>query len=309
LCAGDFLATSLKVISIMYPKISIVTPSYNQAQFLEQTIVSVISQKYPNLEYLVIDGGSNDESQRIIEQYQEHLAYWVSEKDNGQAHAINKGFARSTGEIMGWLNSDDILMPGSLATIGEVFSLFDDLRWITGYLTVINETGQIIKVRPPFGRLRTLVAWGWYHGQALGFINQESTFWRRSLWDEAGQKVDEERHSSFDYELWKQFARYEKLYALDSQIGAFRYQAQQKTAQIASYYEEIGVTFNPRQRRKGQFYFMLEILSRLISSGLAYRIYYNSATKKWVKNRPGIRHLDHLLFNISGLNQEHATDR
>lgn len=293
----------------MYPKISIVTPSYNQAQFLEQTIVSVISQKYPNLEYIVMDGGSEDGSQRIIERYQEHLAYWVSEKDNGQAQAINKGFARSTGEIMGWLNSDDILMPGSLVTIGEVFSLFDDLRWITGYLTVINETGQIIKVRPPFGRLRTLIAWGWYHGQALGFINQESTFWRRSLWDQVGQQVDEERHSSFDYELWKQFARYEILYALDSQIGAFRFHAQQKTSQIASYYEEIGVTFNPRRPRKGRLYTVLEILYCQLSNHLAYRIHYDSTTKKWVRNRPGIRHLDRLLLNVSGLNLEHTTDR
>jgi glycosyltransferase involved in cell wall biosynthesis len=296
------------MVPIMYPKISIVTPSYNQAQFLEQTIVSVISQNYPNLEYLVIDGGSNDESQRIIEQYQEHLTYWVSEEDRGQAHAINKGFARSTGEIMGWLNSDDILMPGALATIGEVFSLFDDLRWVTGYLTAINETGQIIKVKPPIGRLRTLIAWGWYHGQALGFINQESTFWRRSLWDETGQKVDEEKHYSFDYELWKQFAKYEKLYALDSQIGAFRYHSQQKTAQIGSYYEEMGITFNPRRDHRGRLHFVLESLYRLVSNRLAYRIHYDFITKQWVRNRPGIRHLDRLLFNASGFKLENATD-
>jgi glycosyltransferase involved in cell wall biosynthesis len=291
----------------MYPKISIVTPSYNQAQFLEQTIVSVISQEYPNLEYIVIDGGSNDGSQRIIEQYQEHLTYWVSEKDNGQAHAINKGFARSTGEIMGWLNSDDILMPGSLATIGEVFSLFDDLRWATGYLTAINEAGQIIKVKLPIGRLRTLTVWGWYHGQALGFINQETTFWRRSLWDEAGQKVDEERHYAIDYELWQRFARFEKLYALDSQIGAFRYQAQQKTTQMASYYEEIGVTFNPGRYRKRRLRFVLESLYRILSNRLAYRIHYDSVTKKWVRNQPGIEYLDRFLFNASGLNPKNAT--
>ena len=100
-------------------KISIVTPSFNQADFIEETIRSVICQGYPNLEYIIIDGGSTDGSVEIIKKYEEYLSYWVSEPDRGQAHAINKGISRITGDIFGWINSDDMLLPGSLSTIGK----------------------------------------------------------------------------------------------------------------------------------------------------------------------------------------------
>jgi glycosyltransferase involved in cell wall biosynthesis len=104
------------------PKISIVTPSFNQGRFIEKTILSVIEQDYPNLEYIIIDGGSTDESVEIIKKYEKHLAYWVSEPDRGQSHAINKGFERATGEIFGWLNSDDWYHPGALKALAEAFA-------------------------------------------------------------------------------------------------------------------------------------------------------------------------------------------
>ena len=105
-----------------YPKISIVTPSYNQGNFLEETILSVINEEYPNLEYVIIDGGSTDNSKEIIKKYENKLTYWVSEKDNGQTEAINKGFKLVTGDIFNWLNSDDFLEEGALFKIGEQFS-------------------------------------------------------------------------------------------------------------------------------------------------------------------------------------------
>ena len=109
-----------------YPKISIVTPSYNQGQYIEETILSVLGQRYPNLEYMIYDAESTDNTVEVIQRYENELTYWVSEKDKGQADAINKGFANSTGEILMWLNSDDILMPNVLQFIAEQYQLKGD---------------------------------------------------------------------------------------------------------------------------------------------------------------------------------------
>ena len=111
----------------MPPKITIVTPSFNQGQFIEETIRSVLDQNYPNLEYLIIDGGSTDQTIEVIRKYERQLSYWVSEKDRGQVHAINKGLARATGEIFGFLNSDDLYVPGTFEVVGEYFEKHPEL--------------------------------------------------------------------------------------------------------------------------------------------------------------------------------------
>ncbi|MBZ0305900.1 MAG: glycosyltransferase, partial [Anaerolineae bacterium] len=128
----------------LYPRITVVTPSYNQGQYLEATIRSVLSQNYPNLEYIVIDGGSTDTSTAIIQKYADQLAYWVSEKDRGQTHAINKGFQRGTGEVMGWLNSDDILLPGTLHAVGRAFAQDSSLKVVSGFRHFIDADGQFM---------------------------------------------------------------------------------------------------------------------------------------------------------------------
>lgn len=126
------------------PKISIVTPSFNQGKYLEKTILSVLEQDYPNLEYIIIDGGSTDNSVEIIKKYEKHLAYWVSEPDRGQSHAINKGFGHATGEILGWLNSDDYYAPGAPQAIAEAFLANPDVGAIVGAGEFLFEdTGKI----------------------------------------------------------------------------------------------------------------------------------------------------------------------
>jgi glycosyltransferase involved in cell wall biosynthesis len=218
-----------------HPKITIVTPNYNSGEYLEQTILSVLSQNYPNLEYIIIDGGSTDNSIDIIKRYASKLTYWTSENDNGLYHAVQKGFDKSTGEIMGWLNSDDMLHPKSLFTIGEVFSTLDDVKWLQGRPSFFDKTGRIIGVNP-------IQRWSKYHfyiGQ-YQWIQQESTFWRRTLWEQVGERVNVELKLAGDFELWLRFFQYQSLYSTSALIGGFRFRPNQlsNTNEIA-YHTEV----------------------------------------------------------------------
>lgn len=176
-----------------WPKISIVTPSFNQAQFLEETIRSVLLQGYPNLEYIIIDGGSTDGSIEILRKYEADLTYWVSEPDRGQSHAINKGFQRTTGEIMTWLNSDDYYHSKTLWTVAE--KLKDQrMTLLIGSSCQINEENSEVvdDCRKPSWEEMV------YDGRT---IPQPSVFWTRDLWEEAGP-LDESLYFVMDYALW-----------------------------------------------------------------------------------------------------------
>jgi glycosyltransferase involved in cell wall biosynthesis len=202
-----------------FPKISIVTASYNQVQYIEECILSVIAQDYPNLEYIVIDGGSTDGTVDIIRKYEKHLHYWVTEKDNGLYHALNKGFLKSTGEIMGWLNSDDILHRKSLFTIAEIFAGHQQVKWLQGYPTVVDEMGRIIYHRPPrYSKLSFYMKE--YHDGI--FIQQESTYWKREIWLQSGEHISTAYKYAGDFELWMRFYNVANLFVTNSLIGAFR---------------------------------------------------------------------------------------
>lgn len=223
------------------PRISIVTPSYNQGRYLEATIRSVLDQRYPNLEYIIIDGGSDDESVSIIRKYEEQLAYWVSEPDKGQTHAINKGFARATGDILAWLNSDDMYLPWTFRVIAEIFATLADVEWITGRAGIFDATGRLVSVGPPRRYFRPFLRWGLYQNRYLGFVQQESTFWRRTLWERAGGYAQEDLHLAMDFELWSRFARSAPLTSVDTVLAGFRVHGERKTAGgKAEYYREVG---------------------------------------------------------------------
>jgi glycosyltransferase involved in cell wall biosynthesis len=168
------------------PRISIVTPSLNQGRYLERTLRSVLDQEYPNLEYLVIDGGSTDESVSILERYDSRLAYWVSESDRGQAHAINKGLDAATGDIVAYINSDDYLLPGSLS---EVAAAGEDSRisWIAGrcrYEFADGSLETLYQPQLPEGPPRRWL-------QSLWYVPQASSFWRREVFDQHGALRDD----------------------------------------------------------------------------------------------------------------------
>jgi hypothetical protein len=222
-----------------WPRISLVTPSYNQAEYLEDALRSVLDQNYPSLEYLAIDGGSEDGSPSIIEQHEEALAYWQSEPDQGMYDAINQGFARSTGEIMGWLNSDDLHFPWTLHVVGSIFHHFPSVDWITTLRRAWGDRTGVVGVNSMKGFAREAFRQGRYGGWKnpllkYGYIQQESTFWRRSLWD-ACEGLSLTCGDAADFDLWCQFYKRSELYGLNVPLGIFRRHPDQKTADASSY--------------------------------------------------------------------------
>lgn len=217
------------------PKITIVTPSFNQGEFLEECIESVLGQNYPNLEYIIMDGGSSDNSVEIISRYSKHLKYWQSQPDGGQYAAIEDGFSRSTGEIMAWLNSDDKYHHNAFYKAAYTFSTFQHLEWIVGRQTCWNRNGEVSFVNsslPTYGREKFL-----RKGYCDPHIQQESTFWRRSLWERAGGFLRRDLDYAGDLELWLRFFRFAELYSVDAILGGFRSHGNQKSALCSEKYQ------------------------------------------------------------------------
>ncbi len=217
------------------PSISIVTPSYNRRRYLGDTIRSVLATGYPALEYAVVDGQSSDGSAELIAGHASRLAWWVSEPDGGQYDAINKGFARTSGEIMGWLNSDDLYLPWTLTVVGEVFAGLPQVEWITTAFPLIWD-GRGLPIacnyRPGYSRRGFLR--GEYlptaGGYTTGYIQQESTFWRRTLWDRCGGRLDTSYRVAADFDLWMRFSAEAELYAVDVPLAGYRAHGDQRTA-------------------------------------------------------------------------------
>jgi hypothetical protein len=210
-------AAQVAIAADVWPKISLVTPVRNSGKYIEQTVQSVLAQNYPNLDYFIVDGGSTDGTVEIIRKYEKQISGWMSELDNGMYDALNKGFARSTGEIMGWISATDMLHPGGLAVVGSVFRDLPEVEWITGRATAFNDEGMTVTILdiPHWSRYRFLAG-------ANQFIQQESTFWRRSLWEKAGARTDSSHRNSADFELWVRFFHHAQLYPVNALIGGFR---------------------------------------------------------------------------------------
>ncbi len=209
-------------LSAEYPKVSIVTPSYNQGRYLEMTIRSVLEQDYPNIEYLVIDGGSTDESVDVIRKYEGQLAGWISEKDRGQTDAINKGFARATGEILAWINSDDTYQPGAIREAVSILQSRPELGMVYGDTNYIDEHGQVIGHFP--------AAQASYQRLRRGVINipQQSAFFRTELWRRVGP-LDPSFYFAMDYDLWVRLAGQAPLLYVPRLWANFRLHSGAKT--------------------------------------------------------------------------------
>jgi glycosyl transferase family 2 len=200
-----------------WPRVALVTPVFNSGKYIEATIRSVLAQGYPNLDYYIVDGGSTDGTLDVIRKYESQISGWTSEPDKGMYDAINKGFARTSGEIMGWISATDMLQLGGLSVAASVFRDLPEVEWITGRPTIFSDEGMTVMIL-------ALTRWSRYRflAGANRTIQQESTFWRRSLWEKAGGRVDASRRNAADFELWLRFFRHAQIYPVDALIGGFR---------------------------------------------------------------------------------------
>jgi Glycosyl transferase family 2 len=222
---------------LAWPRLTVVMPSYNQATFLEAAIRSVLLQGYPNLEYIVVDGGSTDGSLEILRKYVPWLNCVISEPDGGQYDAINKGFKLSTGTVMTWLNSDDMCAPNSLWAVGSIFGeLRDVVHWITGLPAMWDRDDHLGLVLPRPNLSRRLLRLGAYDGVTLNFIQQEGTFWSRDLWLRSGAALDTSLQLAADYELWCRLADHAQLYGTSVVLAGSRRHPDQKTAHAMQIY-------------------------------------------------------------------------
>ena len=215
----------------MQPLVSIVTPSFNQAQYLEQTLRSVLEQDYPRVEYIVIDGASTDGSVDLIKKYEDRLAYWVSEKDNGQAEAINKGLARATGEIVAWINSDDFYFPGAVVSAVKAFEAYPHAGLVYGDTIAVDEKGEFIHF-PKYAQ------WDLEDLLTFNIIGQPAVFLRRDVLLKAGF-LDPSFHFLLDHQLWIRMASHAPMMYVPERWAAGRFHESAKNvAQAAKFGEE-----------------------------------------------------------------------
>jgi len=209
-----------------WPRVSIVTPSYNQGQFIEETIRSVLLQGYPNLEYIIIDGGSTDSSVEIIRKYEPWLAYWVSEPDQGQSDALNKGLAVASAEIIGWLNADDLYELGMLNLVVRCFSDHPEWAVIFGDVAFIDDTGRVLRTeRLRYSRKAFLRFWEL--SEKVG-VASCSAFYRRSVFDTAGV-FDAQLHYVMDYDFYWRAGELYDFHHVEGLVGHFRVHSESKT--------------------------------------------------------------------------------
>ncbi len=263
--------------------ISIITPSFNQARYLEQTIQSVLGQDYPHIEYIVVDGASTDGSVEVIKKYADKLAWWVSEKDSGQAEAINKGLARAKGEIVAWLNSDDYYLPSAVSSAMKVFEENPDVALVYGNMLAVDERGNA------FNSL-TYKQLSLQDLLCFQIIGQPAVFFRREALEKAGM-LDPTFHFLLDHHLWIRIAQHGKILHVPQTWAAARYHAEAKNrAKAAEFGREafrilawaesqpkLGEAIRPVERRARASAYRVDARYRLDAGESA------SALKSWMR--------------------------
>jgi glycosyltransferase involved in cell wall biosynthesis len=261
------------------PRITIITPSFNQSNYLEETITSVLNQGYENLEYIIIDGGSTDGSLDIIRKFEDRLVYWVSEPDRGQTHAINKGLERATGDIIAYLNSDDVYAPGTLARVADYWVRHPDVDLVHGRCRFVAKDGGEVGGRT--GSItrydEILDIWDvWWNGR--NFVQPE-VFWTKRIADKIGP-FREDLHWVMDYEYWLRILRAGgKVGFVDAELASFRRHPDQKSTQPEKTASELlevvrpyifaddhSLSWSKRTELRGKWIFNTEFLNEVEAS-------------------------------------------
>ena len=244
------------------PRISIVTPVLNGAEFLRQTLNSVRALDYPGLEYIVCDGGSTDGTLGILEENRDLISQLIVEKDSGMYDALARGFSRATGDVLGWIGSDDLLMPWSLNCVSSYLAQEPQCQWLTGVPAMVDAEGRLLWMAQVAPRYRR--AWikrRWYSPIGLGIIQQECTFFKRELYEKAGGlKPCAWMKNAGDFDLWCRFARHAELHQIGILLAAYRMHARNLTGDGSNYFRESGAVRIPGGKVVGYTYSYLRFL-------------------------------------------------
>lgn len=282
-----------------FPKITIVTPCFNSEKTIETTLSSIHNQNYPNLEHIVMDGGSTDSTLEIIYKYSEKISKIISEKDKGQYFAINEGFKHGSGEIFCWLNADDTFMQWSLFLVAEIFDSNSEIKWLTGIPSFIDESGRIKKIYNNTSCKPTkAIQNGWFRKDGYGYLMQESMFWRRELW-EGVNGLNTQYKLAADFDLWIRFAKNAELWTVNLPLCSFRLHKESRSKILENnYLEEVDEICKNLKR--------LPLLFRLFGNMININYFLRLLTIKKTNLVYQKHHNDNLFFSrkfrsVSGL--------